>query len=156
MIQRVQSVYLLLVTVLMSLFLVKSYAEISLDNDEMIQFYSFAVQKYINGEKTELIRRTLPLMIMVLMAGIVSFLNIFLYQKRVLQMRMCALTGVLLILQLGLVMFYYSGVKIDYRSFGPSFNLTSIFPVISIILLIMAYRAIHHDETLVKSYHRIR
>lgn len=156
MIQRVQSVYLLLVTVLMSLFLVKSYAEIDLGNSEVIQCYTYAVQKYLDGEKTELIKRTLPLMVLVLLTGIMSFFNIFLYQKRVFQIRVCLLTAILLIVQLGLVYLSYASLKSEYGRLAISFNFAAIYPVLSIILIIMSYRAISHDETLVKSYNRIR
>ena len=156
MIQRLQSVYLLLVTVLMSLFLVMSYAEISLGDNEVIRFYCFAIQKHLDDEKTELVRRTLPLVVMVLLSGMTSFVNIFLHRKRPLQMRICVLTSVVLIAQLGLSYFYYSGFKSDYGQDQASFTLSAIFPVVCIILLMMAYRSIRHDETLVQSYNRIR
>ena len=140
MIQRVQSVYLLLVTVLMSLFLVKPYADINLGSNEVIQFFSFAVHKYLDGEKTELIVRTLPLMILVLVTGAISFLNIFLYQNRVLQIRICALTAFLLVAQLGMEYYYHASVKNDFAPNDTSFNFAAILPVLSLILIIMAYR----------------
>jgi hypothetical protein len=156
MIQRVQSVYLLLVTVLMSLFFAKPYAEVVLGNNEIIRLYTWAMERHLDAGNAELIKRTIPLLTLVLLTGMVSFLNIFLYQKRPLQMRICVLASVMLIVQLGLVSLYFARAKADYKPLLPSFNLVAIFPVVCIILLIMAYRAINHDETLVKSYHRIR
>lgn len=156
MIQRVQSVYLLLVTVLMSIFLVKSWAEIILDNNQVIDFYTYAIQTNQNGGPTETVSNTLPLLILVIATGFISFFNIFLFQKRILQIRVSVLSSVLLIGQLILIFFYYTGTKADVEFLNSSLKLPVVFPVVSIILNFMAYRAIHHDDTLVKSYDRIR
>ncbi|MBN1157979.1 MAG: DUF4293 domain-containing protein [Bacteroidales bacterium] len=156
MIQRVQSVYLLLVTVLMSIFLVSSYAEITTDLNQTISFYTHAVQKYVATDASVTVMRTLPLVVLVLLTGIISFVNIFLFHKRILQIRICVLSSLLLVVQLVLICFYYSGIKSDFAPDQPAFRIPVIFPVISIILNFMAYRAIHHDEALVNSYNRIR
>ena len=156
MIQRIQSIYLLIVAALMSLLMAVPYAEIDLGNNEVIRFYAFALQKLVDGDQAEKVSTTAPLAILVLIAATVSFLNIFLFRRRVLQMRICLLTSVVMIIQLGLIYLYFQGAKGDFGTSMPSFNLPAVFPLISTILLIMAYRAILHDESLVKSYDRIR
>ena len=50
MIQRVQSLYLLLITILMSLMVVLPYAELILGDGQTITFHSYAIEKtYISG-----------------------------------------------------------------------------------------------------------
>ncbi|MBN2480976.1 MAG: DUF4293 domain-containing protein [Bacteroidales bacterium] len=156
MIQRVQSVYLLLVTVLMSIFLVSSYAEIVPDQNQTVSFYTYAVQQEGDADDSETVMNTTPLLILVLMTGLVSFVNIFLFQNRILQIRICVFNSILIIVQLVLIYFYYTGIKSDFEPDHPVFRIPVILPIISIILNFMAYRAIHHDEALVNSYNRIR
>jgi hypothetical protein len=51
---------------------------------------------------------------------------------------------------------YYITTRNDLVHSLHSFRLAVIFPIIAIIMDFMAYRAIHRDEMLVKSYNRIR
>ena len=155
MIQRVQSVYLLLVTILMSWFLVTSYAYFS--NSEGIDYviYTYAV-KVFESDSFYMVKRTLPLMILVFLTGVVSFVNIFLFHHRLWQVRISAITVIMLLVQLLMVYFYYTSAAKEFGALHPSLKMPAILPVVSIILLIMAYRGIKHDETLVNSYNRIR
>lgn len=157
MIQRIQSIYLLLITVLMSIFLTTSYARIIPDVNQTVVFHTYSIQKQVDAHHIVMIERTIPLLALVVITGLISLMNIFLFQKRILQMRLCFLIVVLLAGILVLVWFYYNGVKNDITgNLGTTFQFPAILPVISIILCIMAYKAIHHDEALVKSYNRIR
>lgn len=157
MIQRVQSVYLLLITVFISIFLATSYARIIPDVNQTVVFHTYSIQKPADTHNVVIIKRTIPMLVLVVITGLISLLNIFLFQKRKLQMRLCVVIAVLLASIIVLVLFYYTGIKNDFTgSLSTTFQFPAILPVISIILSIMAYRAIHHDDTLVKSYNRIR
>ncbi len=157
MIQRIQSVYLLLITALMSIVLTTSYARIIPDVNQTIVFHTHSIQKHADAHNVVIIKRTIPLFALVVTTGFISLLNIFLFQKRRLQMRLCIAIAVLLAGIIVLVFYYYTGIKNDFTdSLDTTFQVPAILPVISIILSIMANRAIHHDEALVKSYNRIR
>ena len=156
MIQRVQSVYLLLITILMSIFVFAPYAQIVADGSQTIEFYSFAVRKTFDTGSTEIIIRTLPLILLIIIAGATAFLDIFLFRKRIFQIRICILISILLIAQLILIYIHYTHIRHEFSSVGSMLKLPVIFPVISIILVFMAYRGIKHDEIIVNSYNRIR
>jgi L-asparagine transporter-like permease len=156
MIQRVQSVYLLLVTGLLGLFLLIPYAELTLSENQSLAFNSMSIKKISGNEDTEKYKSTLPLFALVLITSFCSFLSIFLYSRRAMQIRICLLNGVLLVLSLILMYIYYSSTKSSFETIHHAFKIPAIFPFLGIILTFLAYRAIRHDEELVNSYNRLR
>ncbi len=156
MIQRVQSIYLFLVVVLMSFMLIWPYAEIALQDGQVVMFYSYAVKKYITEENSEILIRSIPVLIMVLLTGLISFMNIFQFNRRIIQMRVCVLNSLLMIGLLLLMLYYYLVIKKSLPVETHALKLPFIIPVVSIILTLLAYRGIHQDELLVRSYDRLR
>jgi hypothetical protein len=78
----------------------------------------------------------------------------FLYKKRILQMRFNIFNSILLVALQGFIVYYiilYIG-----RGTGFIFTIQSVFPVISLILSILSIRNILKDELLIKSLNRIR
>jgi len=156
MIQRIQSVYLFLVTVLMSLMIFLPLASLGLRDGQSVVFYSYGVNKYITRENAEMINHTLPILLLVCLTGLISFVNIFQFRKRVIQMRICLLNSLLLVILLLLVLLYYHMVKNSLPVGDHAMKLPGIFPVVGIVLTFLAYRNIHEDEILVQSYDRLR
>ena len=155
MIQRVQSVYLLLVTILMSIFIVSSYAYFHDAGGRNYVLYTYAIKILENGSSI-VVKRTLPLVILVFVTGAVSFVNIFFFHKRLLQIRICVLMALMIFIQMLLVYYYYTTAGKEFAAVHPSMKFPAILPVVSIILIILSYRGIRHDEVLVNSYNRIR
>jgi heme A synthase len=91
-----------------------------------------------------------------LIAALTSFtalipaISMFLYKKRILQMRFNIFNSILLVALQGFIVYYI------VQSKGLIFTVQSIFPVISLILSILAIRNIIKDELLIKSLHRLR
>jgi hypothetical protein len=156
MIQRVQSVYLLLVTVLMSFLLLRPYAEVNLADGHALIFRVLKITNFANAESWETYRTSFVLFLLVVISGLLSFINIFLFSKRVIQMRICFINTFLLFIVAGMMFVYYISIQNALPHVHNAFRLGAIFPVMSIILNFMAYRAIHQDELLVDSYNRIR
>jgi hypothetical protein len=156
MIQRKQSVYLLLVAVMMSWLLVRPYAEIALINGRMLIFHSPVIRNYFTPHDYEYFKYTIPLVILVFMTGALNFVNIFLFSRRLLQIRLCIISAGLLVVVLLTMIYYYFSVMNSVKQTMHIFRVAAIFPIIGIILNFLAYRAIHQDEMLVKSYDRIR
>jgi Na+/melibiose symporter-like transporter len=78
----------------------------------------------------------------------------FLYKKRILQMRFNIFNSILLVVLQGFIIYYIiSCINQDTRFI---FTVQSIFPVISLILSILAIRNILKDEILIKSLNRLR
>jgi hypothetical protein len=135
MIQRKQSVYLLLVAVLMSWTLLRPYAEMVLRDGYTLVFYSLSIQKHSTIQEFEYLKYTVPLFLLILLTGTVNLVNIFLFNRRLVQIRLCI-------------------ASYDYMRH--TFRLAAIFPIFGIIMNFLASRGIHQDEMLVKSYDRIR
>jgi len=140
----------------MSFLLFMPYAELTLADNQTIVFNSLSIKKIAGNDVTEKYKNTFPLFTLVLITSICSFLNIFLFSRRIMQIRICILSVVLLLLLLILMFIYYSSTKSSFDFIHHAFRIPAIFPFLGIILNFMAYRAIHHDELLVNSYNRLR
>ncbi len=156
MIQRVQSVYLLLVTVLMSFFLIRPYAFIRLTDGQILNFSAHKIEYSLNGESTSVYKKTIPIVVLVLITGLISLVNIFLFHRRILQMRICLLNGALIVLLLVIMLIYYSSAMHAHDLAHHTWRLAAVFPIIALVIDVMAYRSIQSDEMLVNSYNRIR
>jgi len=156
MIQRVQSIYLLLVVVLMSFLIFKPFAEVALQDGQVAVFYTYAIKKYITKEHSEMVIRTLPVIIMICLIGLISFMNIFQFRRRIVQMRVCIMNMLLMAGLMILMFYYYFMVKSTLLVESHMLKLPVIFPVIGIVLTLLAYRKINEDEILVRSYDRLR
>lgn len=152
MIQRIQTVYLLVSFILVSIMFGVPIAEFySLEGE----FYTFELMGLDNVEG-ERIHNTLPLAILFGVIDFLIFLSIFLYRRRVLQMRLCVYNILLLIGSLGLLYYYFQQIIDGYNAPNYSFSFTIVIPTVTIILLYLAFRGIRRDELLVKSINRIR
>ena len=93
-----------------------------------------------------------------LAATILPLVNIFLFKKRQLQVRLCGIEGVLLLGVIVFIVIYYFlaerflGAAVSSQVFGWA----SPMPIVSVILTLLAGRAIYKDEVLVRSLDRIR
>lgn len=152
MIQRIQSLYLLLAAALMSLTLFMPIATFVVDG----QTYELTAFSLTCGEISQ---STIWLGIILAIATALPLITIFLFKKRTLQIRLCAVEVVLLIGSLVLVALYYwltsrlfEGLVIDHRQFGWA----APMPIVALVLSYLASRAIFKDEVLVRSLDRIR
>lgn len=155
MIQRAQSIYLFLVVVLMSFFLIFPIAILVTDQSVSLRLYSYGLKKIQNEENLHLMS-TLPVLILAIVISIINFYNIFLFKKRTAQMRLCVY-NILLMIGLVVLTFYY--FRFAYKSYNIAyhhFKIAAILPVLCIVLNIMAFSGIRRDELLVKTYERLR
>lgn len=147
MIQRIQTVYLFISALLITSLLKLKFADLSV-NDEL---YTFVAKGIYAGEN--LIFNGLAIFIFILIIALLHFIVIFLYKKRILQIRILVFTIVLLVGLFG--MFFY----FTYASFTGAkvaFKVPVVFPIVAAILDFLAIRAIGKDEALVRSLNRIR
>lgn len=174
MIQRIQSIYLLIVSILMLFMLVSKIADIAVERAEsegmesvsreqetaVVEYKNYGAKLYLD-DKGKLLVSTFPITILTVIIGLVSFMNIFLYSARNRQMRLCIFNILLLLGLSGLIYYYFTFIRKQILGSGftiadHTFKIAVIFPVLSIILTYMAFRAIRRDELLVRSYERLR
>ncbi len=95
-----------------------------------------------------------PLFALLLIAAALSFIAIFLYKKRMVQIRLAVISNLVLVGYYIVAGVLAYSVLSAYGSFTPSGAIC--LPVISIILNWLAIRGIQKDEKLVRSYNTIR
>lgn len=151
MIQRIQTLYLAVVTLLMALSVFLPVATFTVGDAE----YSLTGYAIKGASESE---PTVWLGVLLTLAAILPLVTIFLFKRRTLQVRLCAVEGVLLVGSLVFIgLYYWRGsdmfdVAIDHQQFGWA----AILPLISLVLVWLAGRAIFKDEVLVRSLDRIR
>ncbi len=147
MIQRIQTVYVFVAALLIGSLYKLKLADLSI-NDELYTFFAEGISK---GEMQ--VANGLPIFVFIGIVAILHVLVLFLYKKRVLQIRILVFT---IMLMLGLFgMFFYFA----YASFAGAkvaFKIPVVFPVVAAILDYLAIRAIGKDEALIRSLNRIR
>lgn len=143
MIQRIQSIYLLLVGILSSLLFFFPFQKNIVGLSEIK-----AIQLGLMESENNLLLIASILNLIILVDSITA---IFFFKNRRLQMILCLYLMAMNIALLGLM--YFGSAQIDGI---PTYQLPFIIPVINIILSIFAYKNIKRDEELVKSADRIR
>ena len=147
MIQRIQTVFLFISALLIASLLKLKFADLSV-NDEI---YTFVARGIYDGEN--LVFNGLAIFLFILIIALLHFAVIFLYKKRILQMRILVFTIVLLLGLFGMFFYFtYAG----FTGAKAAFKIPVIFPVIAAILDFLAIRGIGKDEALVRSLNRIR
>lgn len=151
MIQRIQSVYLLLVTILlvMTAFMPIGYF-IETDNITTHIFKPLGVS-LANGE----FQSTWGLFGILILSAIIAFGTIFLYRNRMLQIRMTIFSSILLVgFYIAFLVFMFV-LKEDLNA-GFHLKWALSLPVICIILNNLSFRAIYRDEVMVRAADRLR
>ncbi len=147
MIQRIQTVFILIAEMLMaSLFFVK-LADLSVEGE----LYTFSIKGIFNGDA--LVFDGLPILIFIGIIVVLHLVIIFMYKNRIRQIRMLVFTILLLLGLFGMFFYFtYAG----FTGAQVAFKVPVAFPIVAAILDYLAVRAIGKDEALVRSMDRIR
>ena len=138
-IQRIQSVYLLLVTILMAIYsfsdvvLVKTIAE----SFEKIRLYDLSLVAFILS----------------LLVTLLSFVTILKFKSMKLQIALCSV-NIMLVLTL-LVVMVVDALGLTTVQFD-QFLLSNSLPLLSVVFLVLSISSIKRDMKLLSSYDRLR
>ncbi len=150
-----QSLYL---TIVFTLILVMLFVPLAIFVDQSGNLYQLlykGIYKYssVGWIKVESSILTVSLIIASL---IISVISIFLFKNRKVQIRVCWILILVLVLIAGDLYLVYNSAWQHFSTVKSNLSLTSIIPLISIVLTYLAIIAIKKDEELVKSIDRIR
>lgn len=148
MIQRIQTVYLLLTTVIAVLFL--SGDIILFENGRSLMLTGYAP----GGEGTQP-EPILPLTVLLLIIPFLSLILIFLYKKRKLQMKLTILLIFTILLTVAMIGYFAWNLS-RASSTDIVFTYKMILPLLMLIFSVLAYAGIKKDEEIVRSYDRLR
>ena len=149
MIQRIQSVYLLVVTILMIICMCNPVGSIIASTNEISEFGNLCIT-LPDGTKDY---APWALFAILMVVAILSFVTIFLFKKRMLQIRLTIFSSIMLI-GYYLALVALALMLAEGTSFTPS--LIICLPFVAIVLNWLAIRGIGADEALVKAYDRLR
>lgn len=154
MIQRIQTFFLAVSFLLISIMFTMPLIEFVTESGDLYQFTYKGLFK-LNTEGIELIQNnwaiTGILGLIVLMHAVI----IASFKNRVRQMRLTTFT-IILMVGFFAIGFYTASSYSEIVKGNYSFAIASVFPVVAIILDVLAIRAIGRDEALIRSVDRIR
>ena len=150
MIQRIQTLYLLLVVILGTLLCFFSPTQFLLPNaTEYISLMPF--DKW-------------ALAVITVVVPVLALVNIFLFRRRILQARLNIVNVVLCLGYYAMLALYIAYIVKGYETVGDIslqgaewyLSIWSAIPLVNIVLIIMATRSILKDEALVRAADRLR
>lgn len=155
MLQRIQSVYLFLVFLFALLFLLfpKGYLEVSGILYELRSTGISAKESADQLESTGFLRFLVMLLPIVIMA--LSIYTTFSFKNRVYQIKLGKINILLHVILVVSTFFFLDAIRNHYSGTF-SYGAAVVFPLASMVLILLANRNIRHDENLVRSADRLR
>jgi len=157
MIQRIQSVLLILVVVLGVVF---SFVPILAFTANDLIYVMNAYKTVAFNDASEVIAKNMGVGTLQGIVILLTLVIIFLFKNRQLQLKLAKLNILLIAFQIGAIVMYSDVAKaaIDTNSkeVVTSFKMGAVIPVISLILTYLAIHFIKKDEALVKAADRLR
>lgn len=122
---------------------------------EEFGLYAFALK----DPEGAMLHSTVYLGILLTLAAVLPLVTIFLYRRRMLQIRLCVVEMVLLVGSAVMEgIYYYLGCRVvgDLEFHTQGVQATIALPVVGLLFAWLAVRSIFRDELLVRSADRIR
>lgn len=143
MIQRIQSIFLLIAAIASFALLGTPFASAK----KTIASPIFADSVYNLNDH-------IALLLIFVVAGALALSSIFLFKNRATQMRIASISMVANLIGVGFALFLLFQNKVDFNSLALSVG--AFLPVIAIVFELLANRFIRKDEKLVRSMDRLR
>lgn len=162
MIQRRQTIFMLLTAILSALLFFMPLASFEA-GDNVMKFTIFGIQNPIDT-LTLSKSYTWPLVVLTILMTILPIFAIFKYKKRELQVKLCHLVMLLNLVFIGIVFLYYdndiqqiiAAVEGDSYELDVACFIGMVLPLVNLVLEILAVRGIKKDIELLKSVDRLR
>ncbi|HOB84591.1 MAG TPA: DUF4293 family protein [Bacteroidales bacterium] len=153
MIQRIQSVYLLLTTILAGLFLTGNFFGLFGSSGQEFVMNIRGIFE-VTAEKDDVqVAGAVPVLSIAILIPLLSVISLLLFRTRKRQLLSVLVLIILDLLLMGTLIYYIISFR-DGKDLIPEWRL--LIPLINLILFVMAYIAIRKDENLVRSYDRLR
>ena len=172
MIQRIQTLYLFVVVVLFATMVATPLLDFKINNVKLdvenkeqakpdvkvtkdVKVYQMTYQGIVDKESGDMLISTSLVTLYEIVVAVIALITIFLYKNRGSQIK---LTIFNMVLQVGfyVVIAIYMYTAYKYAETDFDFHMPIVFPLISLILSYLAFRAIVKDDLLVKSLGRVR
>lgn len=153
MVQRIQTIYLLITAILMAVTVFSPLANFMMENtDNGFIYYTWAVES-LDGN---IFSRTWGVIVFTVLCAVLPFLNIFLFKNRKLQIKIGNVTSLLILFLYVTIGVYAFSIMGENGLVLSNVKYGIILPVIALIFNTMGVLQIRKDEKLVQSLNRIR
>ncbi len=160
MIERIQTVFLFLVAILMVTFIflpIWEKKDLKTKENVTLTAMSMDYRKDSKDDKLRISIRTIYLTIIAALVAGLSLFTIFKYKNRMLQMKIVLFnTALMFVILLLCIYFEMQGNKMIKNPQGGGFQFGFFIPAVALLLNLFARRAIKKDEDLVRSSNRMR
>ena len=154
MIQRIQTVWLLISTISSGFLMAGGIVNLA-DSAGQKYFTGFAGIYKFTDSGSELIARSVPLAVLIILIPVLSVISALLFKSRRIQKVFTLILFTFSLCLIILVTYYSYIVMKNYRAeLVP--GLKMVIPLIILIAVTLAYRGISRDDRHVKSYDRLR
>lgn len=152
MIQRIQSVYLFIVTVLLVVSMCMPVGRFVEADGITVHYFKPLGISLADGT----FQSTWGLFGLLLLCALIAVCTIFLYRNRMLQIRMTVFNTLLLLGYYAVFGVFVYALKEAMPETSFQIGWTLCFPLIAVILNYFTFRAIYRDEVMVKAADRLR
>ncbi len=155
MIQRIQTIYLIIIVILSSALFSGTFIYFSGPDNQVIMVKLTGIAELTHGIdfNAEILLKILIVLLIIVI--VFSLTAIFLFKRRKLQFNFTAAVAILSLVISGIeVYIIYRILKSGVINLIPGFKM--FIPPVLILLACLALKGIRHDEKLVKSYERLR
>ena len=154
MIQRIQSVYLLLASAIMLILFFSPIAQLELKDNIFLFFY----HNRIEAADTVIYRSisVWPVSLLLIIIVVVGLYAIFQFRNRIRQIRLCVFNIILHFGLIGLIYFFTQFTLKQEGGIQSVFLWPVVIPFISMIITYIAFKKIQKDEMLIRSVDRLR
>ena len=153
MIQRIQSLFLLLALICMSIFYFVPFGSLEMQTETGITDVPMGLYGVDLGEEHF---STLPLLILLSVVVLILLLTIFMYRHRILQIRICIFNLILTLGCSGLAFFFLYQASEKFAANNYHTSVLIVLPIVAAVFIGLAIRGIAKDEALIRSIDRIR
>lgn len=154
-IQRIQTLYLLIAAILISVFIFMPIVEIkSIDASESLVVMPYSIIE-AQGSMTANSNNYLPAILSCFVA-LLALITIFCYKDLNKQIRLCGICCLIIVAIIALSVLVSFNVINTINAPNYRFSFSFILPIVSILFLILACKAIKKDKKLLSSSDRIR
>jgi len=133
MIQRFQSLLLLIALILTAL------------------MFFLPLCHFADGSKAYVYEQY-PLLVLLLISTVLTLFTIFMYKRRMLQIRISIFNALIVLGLQGWIAYLFFSPS----NGGMAFSFIAVFPIVAFILIFLAIRYIGRDEALIRSLSRLR
>ena len=158
MIQRIQSLYLFVVAVACTLLFFFPMIDYICPGGTY-KLFATGMKSYSDVPGVLFFWQTFPLLVLDIVSLVMALVTIFLYKRRKLQFQLVNINVLLNVLLIALVFLLYSRFfenRLGGGGIPSTYQFGMYIPLISLVFLVLASRAIRKDEALVKSSDRLR